>query len=63
MMLENNQSANGAEAHASIQRIGKSDSIYPMPFFKFKFSLGFITSCYVIFRLSMVQAMDIFMIT
>ena len=28
-----------------------------------KFSLGFITSCYVIFGLSMVQAMDIFMIT
>ena len=31
--------------------------------FKFKFSLGFITSGYVIFSLSMVQAMDIFMIT
>ena len=34
-----------------------------LPSFKFKFSLGFITSCYVIFSLSMVQAMDIFMIT
>ena len=34
-----------------------------MPSFKLKFSLGFITSCYVIFSLSMVQAMDIFMIT
>ena len=32
-------------------------------FFQIKFSLGFITSCYVIFSLSMVQAMDIFMIT
>ena len=32
-----------------------------LPSFKFKFSLGFITSCYVIFSLSMVQAMDIFM--
>ena len=28
-----------------------------------KFSLGFITSSYVIISLSMVQAMDIFMIT
>ena len=34
-----------------------------LPSFKSKFSLGFITSCYVIFSLSMVQAMDIFMIT
>ena len=34
-----------------------------VPFFKFKFSLGFITSCYVIFSLSMVQATDIVMIT
>ena len=34
-----------------------------LPSFKLKFSLGFITSCYVIFGLSMVQAMDIFMIT
>ena len=34
-----------------------------MPFFKLTFSLGFITSSYVIFSLSMVQAMDIFMIT
>ena len=34
-----------------------------VPSFKLKFSLGFITSCYVIFSLSMVQAMDIFMIT
>ena len=34
-----------------------------LPSFKLKFSLGFITSCYVIFSLSMVQAMDIFMIT
>ena len=34
-----------------------------MPSFKLQFSLGFITSCYVIFSLSMVQAMDIFMIT
>ena len=34
-----------------------------MPSFKLKFSLGFIRSCYVIFSLSMVQAMDIFMIT
>ena len=34
-----------------------------MPSFKLKFSLGFITSCYVIFSLSMVHAMDIFMIT
>ena len=37
--------------------------IYPMPSFKLQFSLGFVTSCYVIFSLSMVQAMDIFMIT
>ena len=28
-----------------------------MPSFKLKFSLGFITSCYVIISLSMVQAM------
>ena len=34
-----------------------------VPSFKLKFSLGFITSCYVIFSLSMVLAMDIFMIT
>ena len=34
-----------------------------MPSFKLKFSLGFITYRYVIFSLSMVQAMDIFMIT
>ena len=34
-----------------------------VPYFKLKFSLGFITSCYVIFSLSMVQAMDIFIIT
>ena len=27
-----------------------------VPSFKLKFSLGFITSCYVIFNLSMVQA-------
>ena len=33
-----------------------------LPSFKLKFSLGFITSCYVIFSLSVVQAMDIFMI-
>ena len=38
-------------------------AINTMPSFKLKFSLGFITSCYVIFSLSMVQAMDIFMIT
>ena len=37
--------------------------IQTMPSFKLKFSLGFITSCYVIFSLSMVQAMDVFMIT
>ena len=36
---------------------------YTMPSFKLKFSLSFITSCYVILSLSMVQAMDIFMIT
>ena len=36
---------------------------FTMPSFKLKFSLGFITSCYVIFSLCMVQAMDIFMIT
>ena len=41
----------------------KSVNMYTMPSFKLKFSLGFITSCYVIFSLSMVQAMDIFMIT
>ena len=41
-----------------IQLIGDT-----MPSFKLKFSLGFITSCYVIFSLSMVQAIDIFMIT
>ena len=35
----------------------------PVPSFKLQFSLGFITSCYVIFSLSMVQAIDIFMIT
>ena len=34
-----------------------------MPSFKLQFSLGFVTSCYVIFSLSMVQAMDMFMIT
>ena len=34
-----------------------------LPSFKLKFSLSFITSCYVIFSLSMVQEMDIFMIT
>ena len=34
-----------------------------VPSFKFKFSLGFVTSCYVSFSLSMVQAMDILMIT
>ena len=34
-----------------------------LPSFKLKFSVGFITSCYVIFSLSVVQAMDIFMIT
>ena len=28
-----------------------------LPSFKLKFSLGFITSCYAIFSLSMVQAM------
>ena len=34
-----------------------------LPSFKLKFSICFITSCYVILSLSMVQAMDIFMIT
>ena len=34
-----------------------------MPSFKLKFSVGFITSCYVISSLSMVQAMDTVMIT
>ena len=34
-----------------------------MPSFKLEFSLIFFTSCYVIFSLPMVQAMDIFMIT
>ena len=33
-----------------------------MPSFKLQFSLDFVTSCYVIFSLSMVQAMDMFMI-
>ena len=37
--------------------------IVTMPSFKLKFSIGFITSRYVIFSLSNVQAMDIFMIT
>ena len=37
--------------------------VYTMPSFKLKFSLGFITSSYVIFSLSMVQAMDKSMIT
>ena len=41
-----------------------SNNFDTMPYnFKLKFSLGFITSCYVILSLSMVQAMDIFMIT
>ena len=35
--------------------------MHTLPSFKLKFSLGFITSCYVILSLSM--AMDIFMIT
>ena len=40
----------------------KNIIVLSLPSFKLKFSLGFITSCYVIFNLSMVQAMDIFMI-
>ena len=35
----------------------------PVPSFKLWISLGFVTSCYVIFSLPMVQAMDILMIT
>ena len=36
---------------------------YTLPSFKLRFSRSFITFCYVIFSLSMAQAMDIFMIT
>ena len=34
-----------------------------MASFKLQFFLSFVTSCYAIFSLSMVQAMEIFMIT
>ena len=41
----------------------RAEIMNTLPSFKLKFSLGFITSCYVIFSLSMVQAIDISMIT
>ena len=41
-------------------RYSSPEMLKTMPSFKLKFSLGFITFCYVIFSLFMVQAMDIF---
>ena len=40
-----------------------STTLDAMSSFKLWISLGFVTSCYVIFSVSMVQAMEIFMIT
>ena len=47
-----NQSANIAEPHPTIQRIALPDTIYPMGSFKLQFSVGFLTSCYVIMNIS-----------
>ena len=47
----------------SLRCLTRQPYILSIGFFQIKVFSGFITSCYVIFSLSMVQAMDIFMIT